>query len=170
MAKILGVDDDEVSRLLMGRLLQDAGHEIVYATDGEVALERITSGDFEIIVTDLAMPGLNGLRLIQAIKESRVRTPIVAVSGRNAEQLVLAEDFGAAATLTKPLDRRMFVSEVQRVLSDYSWAWDQPGLSGRPPTRTETVSRSAVSRRATSRPCSFTASGRSSNSAGARSR
>ena len=73
MAKILGVDDDEVSRLLMGRLLQDAGHETVYATDGEVALERITSGDFEIIVTDLAMPGLNGLRLIQAIKESRVR-------------------------------------------------------------------------------------------------
>lgn len=54
------------------------------------------------------------------------RTAIVAVPGRNAEQLVLAEDFGAAATLTKPLDRRMFVSEVQRVLSDYSWAWDQP--------------------------------------------
>ena len=123
MARILVVDDDEVSRLLIGRILQDVGHEITYAADGEIALDRVRAGRFSVIITDLAMPSLNGLRLIQALREMHEDTPVIAVSGQNADQLLLAEDFGAAATMIKPLDRSRLISEVERLLDDLSSVW-----------------------------------------------
>ena len=57
---------------------------------------------FTLVVTDLAMPTFNGLRLIQALREMHGDTPVIAVSGQNADQLMMAEDFGAAATLISP--------------------------------------------------------------------
>ena len=91
---------------------------------GEIALERVRKGGFELVVTDLAMPSFNGLRLIQALREMHRDTPVIAVSGQNAEQLTLAEDFGAVATLIKPLDRRLLVSEVERVAGQASSLWN----------------------------------------------
>jgi CheY-like chemotaxis protein len=91
---------------------------------GEIALERVRKGGLELVVTDLAMPSFNGLRLIQALREMHRDTPVIAVSGQNAEQLTLAEDFGAVATLIKPLDRRLLVSEVERVAGQASSLWN----------------------------------------------
>ena len=124
MAKILVVDDDEVSRLLMGRILQDVGHEVTYAADGKIALELIRTGGFTVVVTDLAMPTFNGLRLIQALREVHQNTPVIAVSGQNADQLMMAEDFGAAATLIKPLDRQRLIKEVELLAGEVSSVWN----------------------------------------------
>jgi CheY-like chemotaxis protein len=124
MAKILVVDGDEVSRLLMGRVLQDVGHEVTYAADGKIALELIRTSSFTVVVTDLAMPTFNGLRLIQAVREMHGDTPVIAVSGQNADQLMMAEDFGAAATLIKPLDRQRLIKEVELLAGEVSSVWN----------------------------------------------
>ena len=124
MAKILVVDDNELCRLFIGRVLQDVGHEITYAANGEIALERIRKKEFAVVVTDLAMPTFNGLRLIRALTETHKGTPVVAVSGQNADQLLLAEDYGAAATLIKPFEGRRLTSEVERVLCEGSPVWN----------------------------------------------
>ena len=124
MAKILVLDDDEVSRLLMGRVLQGVGHEVSYATVGKIALELIRRGSFTVVVTDLAMPTFNGLRLIQAVREMHGDTPVIAVSGQNADQLMMAEDFGAAATLIKPLDRQRLIKEVELLAGEVSSVWN----------------------------------------------
>jgi len=117
MAKLLIVDDDEICRLILGSILQDAGHIVLFAHDGEQALEQLRKHTFDAVLTDLAMPTMNGLRLVQAMKETGYEMPIIAISGQNAEQLLLAEDYGAAATLFKPVDRYAAVDTVQNVLA-----------------------------------------------------
>ncbi len=123
MAQILIVDDDEVSRELMGRVLQDAGHEVLYAANGSTALERVHRHLLDVVVTDLAMPSLNGLRLIRALKELHPGLPVIAVSGQNAEQLLLASDYGAVRTLIKPVDRQALLDAVEHAADDTPDVW-----------------------------------------------
>lgn len=112
MVQILIVDDDEISRVILGRILQDAGYDVAYAGDGVAALARLQRQQFDVIITDLAMPGMNGLRLIRHLAEEHHGTPVIAISGQNAEQLLLAEDYGAAATLFKPVDPQRLLAAV----------------------------------------------------------
>jgi CheY-like chemotaxis protein len=56
MAKLLIVDDDEISRLILGSILHDAGHIVLFAHDGEQALKQLRKHTFDAVLTDLAMP------------------------------------------------------------------------------------------------------------------
>jgi len=112
MARILIVDDDEVTRIILGRILQDVGQEVAFAGDGLSALETLRRQDFDVVVTDLAMPGMNGLRLIRHLRETSGAPPVIAISGQNPEQLLLANDYGAVATLYKPVDRKRLQAAV----------------------------------------------------------
>ena len=118
MARILIVDDDEVTRLILGQILQDGGYEVTYAGNGEVALDRFEIGRFDAVITDLAMPERNGLRLIQDLRERDWKLPLIAMSGSNADQLQMAEDFGAKAALLKPLEPEAVLATVDSVLED----------------------------------------------------
>jgi len=118
MARILIVDDDEVTRLILGQILQDGGYEVTYAGNGEVALDRFEIGRFDAVITDLAMPERNGLRLIQDLREMDWKLPLIAMSGSNADQLQMAEDFGAKAALLKPLEPEAVLATVDSVLED----------------------------------------------------
>lgn len=120
MARILIVDDDEVTRLILGRILQDAGHEVTYAGDGDMALGVFRIGRFDVVITDLAMPGRNGLRLIKDLQVEDWKLPLIAMSGCNAEQLPMAEDFGAKAVLYKPLEPELVLAAVDKVLGKAS--------------------------------------------------
>jgi CheY-like chemotaxis protein len=102
-ARILIVDDDEVDRMLSRAVLGGAGHELLFAPDGEVALRIFQSENVDLVITDLAMPKLNGLRLIQHLIEHDPRARIIAVSGVSPEQLDMAEQFGATRVMFKPL-------------------------------------------------------------------
>ncbi len=124
MSRVLIVDDDEASRVLLGRIFEDAGHEVCYASDGEAALRRLALNTFHAVVTDLAMPGFNGLRLIRHLREMGDDIPVIAVSGQNADQLVLAEDYGAEATLAKPIDRRRIVERVEEAIDASGRFWE----------------------------------------------
>lgn len=126
MARIMVVDDEEMSQGIIGQILESGGHDVVTLNNGKEALERLREDtELRAIVTDLRMPLVNGLRLIRALREAGDTIPIIAVSGTNADQLMLAEDYGANAGLTKPLDRDELLQVLDRALSDSRSTWSE---------------------------------------------
>lgn len=130
MAKILVVEDDIESHQLIAALLKSDGHTVVAAADGERALAVIRDDVIDAIVTDLRMPVMNGLRLIRELRRAGDTIPIIAISGHNADQLILAEDYGANAGLAKPVDKEELLRVLKRIIadtrSDWSKAWIHP--------------------------------------------
>lgn len=116
MATILFVDDDEMERYFAREILEPRGHRVLYAGDGESALRVYDQEEVDVVVTDLAMPRLNGLRLIQKLRERDRHVRIIAASGINADQLDMAEDFGAFTVLQKPWDPKRFLEVLQTLM------------------------------------------------------
>jgi PAS domain S-box-containing protein len=87
------------------------------ATCGTEALEKIRITDYDAIVTDIKMPGLDGLSLMRAIQQIRPRTPTLLITGHAEHDLaVKALQHGAYAFLDKPLDREFFVAWLKRAI------------------------------------------------------
>jgi len=130
MGVILVVDDEQSSREILSIFLEGAGYDVVCASDGQEALDLLQEQEVRAIVTDLRMPNVNGLRLIRSLRENGDTIPILAVSGINRDQLMLAEDYGANVGLSKPVDRDELISIMKRVLSDsrddWSGVWIHP--------------------------------------------
>ncbi|MGB1655987.1 MAG: response regulator [Longimicrobiales bacterium] len=130
MGVILVVDDEQSSREILTTFLEGAGYEVVPASDGQEALDLLQKHEVRAIITDLRMPNVNGLRLIRSLRENGDTIPIVAVSGINRDQLMLAEDYGANVVLPKPVDRDELIKIMEQVLSDsrddWSGVWIHP--------------------------------------------
>jgi DNA-binding NtrC family response regulator len=113
LARVLIVDDDEADRLGLAAALRMDGHEIVLASDGNEALELYLSRHVHVVVTDIVMPGRDGLSLISILREVDPRASIVAVSGRSPSKLEASKSFGAQV-LSKPVDRKRLVAAVRK--------------------------------------------------------
>ena len=118
VARILIVDDEEADRLLIQAILEHAGHETVFAADGEEALRQLALKSIDIVVTDLQMPEVHGFELITVLRDFEKPPGVIAVSGTGPFQLHMAEALGAKYTLTKPLDPQLLVDAVNRTLLD----------------------------------------------------
>src|SRR4051812_4019857 len=106
MASILVVDDSAELRKTIVRMLAKAGHEVRDASNGAAALRELERGSFDLVVTDIVMPDMEGLELIRQVKKNHADLPIIAMSGGGRgsvdDYLKLATSFGAAKTLEKP--------------------------------------------------------------------
>lgn len=119
MARILIVDDDSQARVLLNAVLgQQLGHDLVFAPDGEAAIESYRKVQPDLVITDLVMPQLNGILLIEHLKVMYPAVRIIAVSGKAGEQLERAEMAGAVAALHKPIRRDELLAAIERALSD----------------------------------------------------
>ena len=130
MAIILIVDDEEMERLLEKTILEGAGHQLLFAADGEAALKICKERDVDVVITDLAMPGFSGLRLIKELRLEGLDLPIVAVSGWAADQLDLADEYGADLTLFKPVEAEQLKGAIDKALQ-IGQARDPTDLFGR---------------------------------------
>ena len=101
MARILIVDDDESDRVVVGAVLDQAGHEVFFAQDGEEALHEYCDNVIDVVITDLQMPGLHGLELVVMLRDMPA---LIAISATGESQLDMAQALGAAVTLSKPVD------------------------------------------------------------------
>jgi len=114
---ILLVEDDPASGRAMALALKTAGHEVMNANNGAEALEMLAVRDFKLVITDLVMPNLNGLNLINAIRVKRPKLPLILISGylpKDAGKAIIDE---TAAFLQKPVNPTALVMAVERVLS-----------------------------------------------------
>jgi two-component system, OmpR family, response regulator CpxR len=79
---ILCVDDNEQALSIRKVMLETRGYRVLACTSGEEALERFKKGGVDLILTDLVMPGLDGSRLIDAVKDLSPQTPAILLSGK----------------------------------------------------------------------------------------
>lgn len=133
MATILIVDDDEMERRLLQSVIEGL-YDLRFAANGRIAKEILEKDSIDLVVTDLAMPEVNGLRLIRDLREMGDEVPIIAISGVAAEQLDLAQNYGARIVLFKPVQRDRFLEAV-RVSLTGKRRWDSwaPGRERPPP-------------------------------------
>jgi DNA-binding NtrC family response regulator len=103
VSHILVIDDEEVIRSLIVEILETAGHDATGAESAERALELLETADFDLVVSDVIMPGLSGLELLEAVQSRRASLPVVLVTGAGTyETLSQALTRGAAGLVTKP--------------------------------------------------------------------
>jgi DNA-binding NtrC family response regulator len=103
MGKILVVDDKELMRDSVAAILSRKGHTVITAADGNAALARIADKRPECVVTDLQMPGMNGLELLEAIRKIDAELPVVFMTAfGSVETAVDAMRKGAFDYVTKP--------------------------------------------------------------------
>ena len=104
LRKVLVIDDDPVVGTSFNRVLEPKGYAVITAADGAEALERIAREDYDVVYTDIRMPGMNGLEVARRIKEARPWMPVVIVTGYGTDANVEeARKLGVAGFLNKPL-------------------------------------------------------------------
>lgn len=103
-AKVLVVDDDRIVGQSFDRVLTEKGYEVNTAMNGEDALKKVGSDGYDLVFTDIKMPGMDGLEVAKRIKEMNPWLPIVVVTGYGtAENEARAEEVGVSGFLRKPL-------------------------------------------------------------------
>nr|WP_274600113.1 response regulator [Halorhodospira abdelmalekii] len=116
------VDDDETLRTMLEEMLSRDGHQVVTACNGNEALAMLQSRQPDLIITDILMPGGDGIELINTLKEQENTIPLIAMSGgrrsiTSAFNLESASLMGATATLVKPFTRDQLRQAVTGCLS-----------------------------------------------------
>lgn len=120
MAKILLVDDDMLVRTSLAYALEDAGHEVVQAGNGDEGLAALDRQTFDAVVLDILMPEREGIETIREIRKTWAALPVLAMSGGDktgwSDFLRMASALGANDTMAKPFTATEFVDRVAGLL------------------------------------------------------
>ena len=101
----------------LARVLSRAGFDVTTVSDGRQAADLLTSQEFDAIVSDISMPGMNGIQLLRAARERDLDVPVLLVTGAPAvETAVEALEYGAFQYLTKPVDSKVFEQVVEKAV------------------------------------------------------
>jgi CheY-like chemotaxis protein len=117
LRKVLVVDDDPVVGKSFNRVLSGKGYAVITAANGEEALAKLQSESYDLVFTDLRMPGMDGLEVAERVKASQPWTPVVIVTGygsRASEQRARAA--GVSDFLHKPLSPEMIEDSAAKAL------------------------------------------------------
>ena len=118
MARVLVVEDEQTDRLALGTIVEGKGHVVYFASNGEQAFKIYMRKSIDVVVTDLLMPHVSGIEFIVALKALFPDAPIIAVSAKGPELLATAENKGACAALSKPVDPQELLEAIEKAASD----------------------------------------------------
>jgi two-component system chemotaxis response regulator CheY len=135
VARIMVVDDVDVVRLVISKILKRAGHTVEEADDGDQALTRITARAPDVVVTDLWMPNFDGWHLIDVLQTRFPAVAVIAMTGgspRHGQGATMerARSAGVLQVLMKPVDKNELVSAVELALKPRSDAPRSRDLDG----------------------------------------
>lgn len=120
MAQILLIDDDDAFRTMLRRTLERAGHTVIEAEEGQAALRLLSSPAVDLVVTDIIMPGMEGLQTIQELRRTHPRVKVIAISGGGRMEpdgyLKVARAFGAVCALSKPFTNQELFQAIDEAL------------------------------------------------------
>ena len=119
MRRILTVDDSASMRQIVNFTLRKAGYEVTEAVDGEDGLAKVTSERFDLIITDLNMPNVDGIQLITSARKipGYSFVPILMLSTESqAEKKDAGRKAGATGWIVKPFDADQLVAVVQKLV------------------------------------------------------
>ncbi|MBP7149308.1 MAG: sigma-54-dependent Fis family transcriptional regulator, partial [Acidobacteria bacterium] len=116
--RILLVDDDTGMLRTLQVLLEDAGYEVDTASSGDLAVERLRRGGVHAVLSDVAMPGMDGIALLRAVRDQRPNVPTILMTAfGSVRTAVEAMKLGAYQYLTKPVDPDELLVLLQRALA-----------------------------------------------------
>ena len=115
--RVLCVDDEPVILQIERRLLEVQGFEPIVCGDPVAAIALFDQASFDVVITDLQMPGMDGLSLMKALRERQPELPVVVVTGHGtADTAIQALREGATGMLVKPFTGQELLGEVRRAL------------------------------------------------------
>jgi CheY-like chemotaxis protein len=115
--KILVVDDEEVVAEVLGKLMEVDGHNVTVTLEAEKALEIYQKEKFDIVFTDISMPGMNGIDLTQKLLELDKNAKIAAVIGHvGTQEVEKILNAGAKTVLKKPFTKKDIDCKIKEVL------------------------------------------------------
>ena len=101
--RILVADDEASIRELLSKTLALADYDVDVAQDGRTAIERLRTAQYDLLITDLKMPGVDGLAVIREARRYRADLPVIIITGYSSEASAIeAIDLGVSGYLTKP--------------------------------------------------------------------
>jgi len=116
--RILVVDDDPKSRNILKRLLTLTDYEVEIVISGEEAVKRLKRSEFNLVLTDLDMPGMDGLALLSHVKSQYPDLPVIVVTGlASGEGRNKALEVGAEGLLSKPYTRDQLLTIISESLT-----------------------------------------------------
>ena len=149
--RILVAEDEPSSREALAKVLREHGYDVTVAADGAIALDAIAHGSFDLVITDLMMPGADGLAVLRRARELAPQTLVVVTTAHaSVETILQALRDGVADYLQKPI---RFVDVLHRVERLFEWrdlAWESQTLRrqlNQPDDRSLFVGRSPAIRR-----------------------
>ncbi|MHA6333278.1 cell cycle two-component system response regulator CpdR [Qipengyuania sp. CAU 1752] len=116
--RILLAEDEEAMRSYLSRALENAGYEVIAVDRGTAALPELAKHDFDLLLSDIVMPEMDGIELAQRCNEISPRTKVMFITGFAAVSLKASRDQPQAKVLSKPFHLRDLVLEVERVFED----------------------------------------------------
>jgi CheY-like chemotaxis protein len=117
LRKVLVVDDDPVIARSFDRVLTEKGYEVASASSGREALDRIVREDYDVIYTDIRMPGMDGIEVAERVKSRRPWVPVVIITGYGTDaNEARAEAAGVSDFLRKPLSPEMIEASAAKAL------------------------------------------------------
>lgn len=114
---ILIAEDSEIEGMILERALKSASYQVTRAHDGQEALDHLLQKKFDLLITDISMPGLSGIELIWHSKEKNVLPPTIVLTSNKSEEASLKSlEIGALDHLTKPYNLPLILAKVKITL------------------------------------------------------
>jgi CheY-like chemotaxis protein len=118
LKKILVVDDDPVVGRSFDRVLSGKGYAVITAANGEEAMSKLSAETYDMVFTDIRMPGMSGIEVAERVKASQPWLPVVIVTGYGTQDNeARAEAAGVSGFLRKPLSPEMIVGTTEMTLA-----------------------------------------------------
>ncbi len=119
--RVLVAEDLEINRELLSAIFRDSGYRLELVADGAAAVQAMEDSDFDLVLMDVSMPGMDGLeatRRIRAMPPPRGHVPILALTAGNLpSEIALCDEAGMNGAIGKPYDRNTLLQEVARVIA-----------------------------------------------------
>jgi CheY-like chemotaxis protein len=121
MTRILVIDDEPQVRAMLRQMLEREAYEVVEAEEGGEGMKLYQEQPPDLVITDILMPGKEGIETILALRKAYPEIKIIAISGGGRmgklDVLPIAKSFGAVRTLAKPFEREELLEAVRTVLA-----------------------------------------------------
>jgi YesN/AraC family two-component response regulator len=121
MYSVLIIEDDQFVQNMLKQTFERAGYEVATASNGRIGLQLYRCKPFDVVITDLIMPEMEGIETISSLRKGNPNVQVIAISGggRNKPEdyLELAMKLGAKTTFTKPLDRQKLLAAVKEMVA-----------------------------------------------------
>src|SRR4030043_437133 len=115
---LLIVDDEEVIREGMRRILSAEGYHVDTSASGRTAIEKIQEQDFDVVITDLKMPGMDGMEVLKTIKILQPEVPVIIITGYSTvDTAVEAMKNAVFDYIAKPFTSDLIIEKVQKAIN-----------------------------------------------------